>query len=103
VLLDIARTDTDAGVRGEAIGRYIRRAGQSSVATALAILDKDPSDDVKRRILSGIGSLPESVAAPALVQLARTHPSVVVRKDAVSALGRLNDPQARALLEELLR
>jgi hypothetical protein len=103
VLLDIARTDADAGVRGEAVVRYIRRAGQSSVATALAILDKDPSDEVKRRVVSGIGSLPESVAAPTLVKLARSHPSVVVRKDAVSALGRFKDPQATALLEELLR
>ena len=103
VLLDIARTDADSGVRGEAVVRYIRRTGQPSLPTALAILDKDPDDEVKRRVVSGIGSLPESVAAPALVQLARSHPSVVVRKDAVSALGRLNDPQARALLEELLR
>jgi hypothetical protein len=102
-LLDIARTDTDASVRGEAALRYIRRAGPASLTTALAILDKDPDDEVKRRVISGIGSLPEPVATPALVQLARTHPSVVVRKDAVSALGRLNDPQARALLEELLR
>jgi hypothetical protein len=102
-LLEIARTDADASVRGEAALRYIRRAGQPALATALAMLDKDPNDEVKRRIISGIGSLPESVAAPALIQLAKSHPSVVVRKDAVSALGRFSDPQARALLEELLR
>ena len=102
-LLEIARTDTDANVRGEAVLRYMRRAGQPSLATALVILDKDPDDEVKRRVVSGISTLPESVAAPALIQLAKTHPSVVVRKDAVSALGRLKDPQARALLEELLR
>jgi hypothetical protein len=103
MLLEIARTDADAGVRGEAAMRYIRRAGQPALATALAMLDKEPNDEAKRRIISGIGSLPEPVAAPALIQLARTHPNVVVRKDAVSALGRFSDPQARALLEELLR
>jgi len=103
VLLEIARTDADASVRGEAAMRYVRRAGASALPTALAMLDKEPDDDVKRRVVSGIGSLPEPVAAPALIQLAKTHPSVVVRKDAVSALGRFSDPQARALLEELLR
>ncbi len=103
VLLEIARTDADASVRGEAAMRYIRRAGQPALSTALAMLDKEPDDEVKRRVISGIGSLPEPVAAPALIQLAKTHPSVVVRKDAVSALGRFSDPQARALLEELLR
>ena len=103
VLLDIARTDADSGVRGEAVVRYIRRTGQPSLATALAILDKDPDDEVKRRVISGIASLPESVAAPALVQLARAHANVMVRKEALSALGRFKDPQATALLEELLR
>ena len=103
VLLEIARTDADASVRGEAAMRYIRRVGQPALSTALAMLDKETDDEVKRRVIAGIGSLPESVAAPALIQLAKTHPSVVVRKDAVSALGRFSDPQARALLEELLR
>jgi hypothetical protein len=102
-LLDIARTDADAGVRGEAVVRYIRRTGQPALTNALAILDKDPSEEVKRRVVSGIGSLPESVAAPALIQLARSHSNVAVRKEAVSALGRFKDPQATALLEELLR
>jgi hypothetical protein len=103
MLLEIARTDADAVVRGEAAMRYIRRAGRPALSTALAMLDKDPDDEVKRRVISGIGSLPETVAAPALIQLGRTHPNVVVRKAAVSALGRFSDPQARALLEELLR
>ncbi len=103
VLLEIARTDADASVRGEAAMRYIRRAGQPALSTALAMLDKETDDEVKRRVIAGIGSLPESVAAPTLIQLAKTHPSVVVRKDAVSALGRFSDPQARALLEDLLR
>jgi hypothetical protein len=103
VLLEIARTDADASVRGEAAMRYVRRAGAGALPTALAMLDKETNDDVRRRIISGIGSLPEPVAAPTLIQLARTHPSVVVRKHAVAALGRFSDPQARALLEELLR
>jgi hypothetical protein len=103
VLLNIARADADPGVRGEAALRYIRRAGEPGLSTALQLLEKDPDEDVKRRIVSGIGSLPEAIAAPALIQLAKTHSSVTVRKEAVSTLGRFSDPQARALLEELLK
>ena len=102
-LLGIARADADASVRAEAASRYIRRAGAASLTTALTLLDQDADESVKRRIVSSIGALPEPAATPALIQLAKAHPNVTVRKNAVAALARSNDPQAKALLEDLLR
>ena len=40
---------------------------------------------------------------PLLIQLAQKSPNPAVRKEAVSALGRSNDPKAVAYLESLLR
>jgi hypothetical protein len=103
VLLGVAQSDVDAGVRGEAASRFVRRAGPAGLDPALRLLDTDAHDDVRRRIVSAIGSLAANAGTPTLIRLARTHTNLNVRKEAVAALGRSNDPAARGLLEELLK
>jgi HEAT repeat protein len=53
--------------------------------------------------VSGLSRLPANDSIPALLQLARTSPNPVVRKEAVSALSHSKDPRAMALMEELIR
>jgi hypothetical protein len=103
VLLGLAQSDVDAGVRAEAASRFIRRAGPAGLEPALRIVDTDADDGVRRRIVSAIGTLAANAGTPTLIRLARTHASLNVRKEAVAALGRSNDPAARELLEELLK
>ena len=45
----------------------------------------------------------DSAAAEAFIQLAKTNASIVVKKEAVTALGRTKDPRAIAYLQELLK
>ena len=101
-LLALARTDPEASVRADAAYRYVTRTGQAGFAPARAILTSDTDDNVKRRIVSGVASWPANTGAPVLIDLARTSASLVVRKEAVSALSRSKDPGALKFLEELV-
>jgi hypothetical protein len=101
-LLNIARSDADVTVRGEAAYRYVRRGGEPALSTAVTLLDSDADESVKRRIISGIASLPDATSAPLLLQLARTHANPTVRREAVTALGRSKEPGAIGLMEEIL-
>jgi HEAT repeat protein len=101
-LLALAKADTNGTVRAEAAYRYVRRAGQAGLQAALALLNTDTDDNVKRRVVSAIALLPAPTSSPVLIELARTNPSLVVRKEAVSALGRSKDTGAVQFLEELV-
>lgn len=102
-LLALARDEPAANVRGDAANRYVRRAGQAGVTNALALLNTERDDNVKRRIVNGIADLPPSISTPALLNLARTNTNLAVQKEAVNALGRSKEPAALSLLEELVR
>ena len=102
-LLTLARNDTTANVRADAANRYVRRAGAAGLPDAMALLNAERDDNVKRRIVNGIAELPPSVSTPALLALARTHTNLVVQKEAVSALSRSKDAAALSYLEELVR
>jgi hypothetical protein len=52
--------------------------------------------------VSSLGFIAADSGIPALIQLARTGPSPVIRKEAVSTLARTTDARARAFLEELV-
>jgi len=101
-LIAIARTDTDAGVRAEAVHWYVLRTPGTALADVMSLITKDSDDQVRRRAVSSLGLLPADAGVPALIQLARTGPSPVIRKEAVSTLGRSTDARARAFLEDLL-
>jgi HEAT repeat protein len=68
----------------------------------MTIIGQDRDDGVRRRAVSSLGALPADAGVPALIQLARTGSSPVIRKEAVSTLGRSKDARARAFLEELV-
>ena len=102
-LLQIARTDVESSVRGEAAFRYTRRMGIAKLADALTILNADADEAVKRRVVSAIAAWPESASVPVLIDLTKSHANLVVRKEAASALSRSKDGRAMAYLESVLR
>jgi HEAT repeat protein len=58
---------------------------------------------VRQRAVSGIGALPGDAGVPTLIQLVKDSRDVVVRKQAITVLGRSKDPRALAFLQELLK
>ncbi len=101
-LLLLARTDPDAAIRAEAVHWYARQASPGVVADVMGIITGDKDDGVRRRAVSSLGVIAADSGVPVLIQLARTGPSPVIRKEAVSTLARTNDARARAFLEEVL-
>jgi hypothetical protein len=103
VLLALARTDADAGVRSEAVHWYAARtvAGGAPV-DLLDIIEQDRDDAVRRRAISSLGQLAANDGVPALIQLAETGDTPLIRKEAVRTLGRLTDTRARVFLERVI-
>lgn len=102
-LLDLARNDQDATLRGEAAYHYARVAGEAGVPQTLGLIASDPDDQVKQRATAGIATLPDASGIPHLITLARSSENLAVAKQAVRAIGRSDDPRARAFLEEIVR
>jgi hypothetical protein len=102
LLLGLARTDADPQVRADALYYVPLRGGAQVIPDVVALVEKDPITNVKQRGLSGLGNMPQDAGLAALIQLARTTTSLVVRKEAVTQIGRSKDPRARAYLEEII-
>jgi HEAT repeat protein len=103
LLLKIATSDSDAKVRGEAAYWLPQRGGAPVVPRVLAIVEADASDSVKQRAVQGLARLPAGDSTTLLIDFARNSTNTAVKKEAVSALGRSNDPKALAYVESLLR
>ncbi len=95
--------DADANIRAEAIYWYVQRGGAAVVGEVTKLVEAETHDNVRRRGVSGISRLPANDSIPVLLQLARTSPNAVVRKEAVNALSHSKDPRAMALMEELIK
>src|SRR5262245_61348872 len=96
-------TDSDEKIRAEAIYWYAQRGGAAVIGEVTRLVESDANDNVKRRGVSGISRLPANDSIPALLQLAKSAVSPVVKKEAVSALSRSNDPRALAFMESLIK
>lgn len=95
--------DADARIRAEAIYWFAQRGGPAVIGEVTKLVEAETDDNVRRRGVSGLSRLPVNDSIPALLQLARSSPNAVVRKEAVSALSRSKDPRAMALMEELIK
>jgi hypothetical protein len=102
-LLTLARSDSDATVRGDAIYYYASAAGTAGIANVLAMAQNDAADHVKTRAVQGLATLPDADRIDPLITLARSSANAAVRKQAVTALSAAKDPRAFAFIEGLLK
>jgi HEAT repeat protein len=108
-LLDFARKDANAKLRGTALVLAARQAsrlpdGPAKVKPvlneALASTDADP--ELRRRAVEAISQLPEEDSIPMLIQVARQNQNPDLRKRAMARLGESRDPRAVAFVTEIL-
>ena len=102
-LIDLAKHDASAGVRGQALFWLAQKAGQRAVATLGQAVSEDPNSEVRKRAVFAISQLPKDDAVPKLIELAKTHRDPEVRKQAMFWLGQTGDPRAIAFFESLLK
>src|SRR5437879_5744517 len=93
----IARTAGAAGVGS-------RSAKMPTTTRGLTELldDTTVALEVKESAVFALSQQPRDAGVPALIRVARTHPSPGVRKKALFWLGQSDDPRALALFEEIL-
>ena len=104
-IIDIAKTEKDADLKREAIrnlsGVYRRSSSPNTVTDALlSIYKSDTSTDIRRTIAN---SLFAQRNAKALVELARAEKDSSMKREIVSKLSLMKEPEATEYMLELLK
>ena len=74
----------------------------TSAAQLSTIYDRSPEYEIKRSVISVLGSARNNVGVDKLLDIARTEPNAQLKSQAVSYLSRTKDPRALALLQEII-
>jgi len=102
-LLELARTATNPSeVRRNAIywlGQEVSRAAGEE----LARLSTDPDTEVQKQAVQAISRRNADEAIPALIRVAKEHPALAVRKQAIIWLGQKQDPRVLDFFEQMLK
>ena len=99
---DLARTDKNAHLRGQALFWLSQKAGQNAASAIADAIENDPETDVKKKAVFALSQLPKDQGVPKLIAVARKNRNKEARKDAMFWLGQSNDPRALAFFEEVL-
>jgi hypothetical protein len=102
-LVGLARHDTSAHVRGQALFWLAQRAGSRVAGVITRAIEDDSETEVKKRAVFALSQLPRDEGVPLLIDAARRNRNPAVRKQAVFWLGQSKDPRALAFFEELLK
>jgi hypothetical protein len=101
-VIQIARSDASANIRGHALFWLAQKAGDKAAGTITAAIRDDPDTKVKERAVFALSQLPKDQGIPLLIEQARANKNPVVRKRAIFWLGQSKDPRALAFIEEIL-
>ena len=101
-LLKLAKSDSSANVRGQALFWLAQKAGREAAPVIRSAVDNDPEFRVKERAVFALSQLPKDEGVPLLIDVARNNRSPEVRKKAMFWLGQSKDPRAVKFFEELL-
>jgi hypothetical protein len=101
-LVTFAREDSRAHVRGRALFWLGQRAGREATAAIDDAISQDPDTEVKKTAVAALGRLPPDQGVPLLIDVARTHGSPQIRRQAMFWLGQSRDPRAVTFFEEVL-
>jgi hypothetical protein len=102
-LLHMAKFDSEAGVRGQALFWVAQKAGKRATAALKDAIQNDPETEVKKKAVFALSQLPQDESIPQLIRVADTNSNLTVRKEAFFWLGQSQDPRALAYIEEVLK
>jgi hypothetical protein len=102
-LLHMAKFDSEAKVRGQALFWIAQKAGKRATGALNDAIQNDPETDVKKKAVFALSQLPKDESIPQLIHVADTNSNFTVRKEAFFWLGQSQDPRAVAYLEQVLK
>ena len=82
--------------------RRVAVSMMGNVAQLTTIYDKSPDLEIRRQVLSSLGSMRDNAGIDKLIDVARNEKNLELRKTAVTMLTRIKDPRALALLQEII-
>ena len=102
-LIDMAKNDPAARVRGQALFWIAQKAQNKSDADVIRnAVDNDPDAEIKKKAVFALSQIPHGEGVPDLIRVARDNRSHEVRKQAMFWLGQSKDPRALEFFESIL-
>ncbi len=102
-LNEIARSGGNAEVRKQAIFWIGQRSDEQSLQTLIQLYDSESDAGIKDQLIFAFGQSHKKAALTKLMQIAKSDSSTEMRKKAIFWLGQSKDPEARKLIEEILK
>ena len=101
-LVRFAQSGTTTQVRGRALVFLAQRAADQALPTIDAAIQKDPDIEIKKLAVNALTKFPNGEGIPRLMEIARTHPNVEMRRQAMLRLGDTKDPRAVDFFSQIL-
>jgi HEAT repeat protein len=101
-LINVASNDPERELRKQAMFWLGQRAGERSLKFLGDAVEKNDGDtELQKQAIFAISQRQKDEAIPLLLRVAKTHPNLVVRKQAIFWLGQSGDERAVAYFKEL--
>ena len=101
-LINIASSDQDRELKKKALFWLGQKAGERSLKFLGDVAEKNEGDtEVQKQAVFALSQRQKSEAVPKLIQIAKTHQNLAVRKQAIFWLGQSGDERAVAYFKEL--
>ena len=78
------------------------RSADVTNAQLATIYDKSTDVEVRKQVISVLGSLKDNAGIDKLLDIGRKETNVELRQQAISTLSRSKDPRALALMQEII-
>ena len=103
VLLErVAREGRDEALQLAAIESYAEAVTATEAVALLGSIVRSGSSAAQERALEELADLDEHAGVPTMIEIARSHPDMALRRRAIEHLGDSDDPRAHAELARLL-
>ena len=83
--------------------RIVSRLAPRGIDVLKRLISTDSSENVRRRAVSALTSVPEGAGIPVLIELVKTSQDAAIRKQAMNSLQQSRDPRALVFFEEVLK
>ena len=100
-LMGIVRDDKQPSETRRRALEYLTRAG-ATTPTLVALYDATSDTDLRQSLISAYSRLDDKAATDKLVWIARNEQNLTLRRRAVSALSRNNDPAIRQVMADII-
>jgi hypothetical protein len=100
-LVEVATNEKDRDLRRHALFWLSQKAGKRGLEVITEAIDSD-DEDVAEHAVFALGQRPKDEAIPALMNVARNHRSLEVRKKALFWLSQIDDDRVLAFFKEVL-